>query len=281
MLCNFKNRGFSLIEMMIVMGIMSVVMFSIMQFTMTSVRTTKSLELNAELDQMMIQLQLTLKDPTVCANNIGNLSSNPFNPTSQNSSLSINQINSLTGQILGPLINNGGLPNTNGTSVKMALENFNNTGPTNYTADLAVTLDKGPNANTGGRIIKRSIVVGLVTSGTAPTVTITGCNAVSNSAAAAVSNNAICALFGGTYNAGSGLCTGTTMGQSPPIPGSCPAVTYTYNSVISIPVPATTQGTPFNYNGSIIGSNGIQYVCIVSAICNISGTWGIWNGSCH
>ncbi len=304
-----SKLGFSLIEMMVVVGVMSIVMLAAGQFIMANMHATRSIELTSELDQMMLELQLTLKNPAVCAANLPNLASNPLDPTAP-ARIALSKIDSLTSTIL---TNGGTLRNQSGSTVNIYLENFQNISPTEYTADLAVELDKGQVNIIGGKLIKRHILLDLTTANPAPAVTVSACYAMANSSS---SPTAVCSLLGGTYNATSGLCDNITVsgpstspssicamfggvynystglcdggggsagggpGGSPtPLPaGMCPAQVVACSKGINITLPA--QGTGGGMvSGPFTGTDGNTYHCTAAGRC--VGTWMEVMCACH
>ncbi len=229
------TSGFGFIELMMVAGLTSIVLFGMAQIILSNANAHKSLELTNGLNMTITELQMVLKNPVACSANIANFSPNPFDPTAQ--LVAVQKISSLTKDII---TNNGPLPNAPGTSVTITLENFNNISATNYTADLTLTLDRGINA-VGGRIIKRRLPIDLVSSGSPPTVTISGCSSTPTSGGA-LSQNDVCALFGGTYDPIQAKCVGTGGGGTscPAMPMACGnGVTYTYH--LRGPAPIITQ----------------------------------------
>lgn len=196
----------------------------------------------------------------VCAVNIANFSPNPFDPTAPNT-ITVQKISSLTKDIIK---NHGTLPNTPGSSVTITLENFNNISATNYTADLAVTLDRGPNA-VGGRIVKRAIPLDLISSGSSPTVTIVGCSSTPSNGGP-LSQNDVCALFGGSYDSTQGKCIGTGGGGT-----ACPGMPLACGNGVTYTMPSQGSGS-YYYSGPVI-ANGSSHFCDVRAICSATFVW--------
>src|SRR5437868_15431341 len=85
---NEKEQGFSLLEVMIALAAVSFLSFTVLQLVLTNLKATKAVETVSSLDNLIMEVNIALKDPAICKSNLSN-----FSTTSLPSPLSGGSIN--------------------------------------------------------------------------------------------------------------------------------------------------------------------------------------------
>ncbi|WP_413289039.1 type II secretion system protein [Bdellovibrio sp. HCB337] len=251
---NKKEQGFSLLEVMIALAVVSFLSFIILQLVFTNLKATKAVEVTASLDNLLMEVNVALKDPAVCRSNLANFSTTTLPSPLNTGSINLSRITSPSAT--APLARtNRPLANQPATRLFLSIGNIRPISTTSYLANINFSLDKGQSA-IGAREIVRSLPINLtLTSAGGP---ITGCNTFAPSTAATPSPagsidpaqicavigkpldpktnrcsggpdtnlSAICASVGGTYDAGTQTCSGVGVvsGGANPAPTATPKV---------------------------------------------------------
>lgn len=154
-----SQSGFSLIEVLVVIGIMSIVAFSMMSMMSGMNKDFRAFDEKMGLQALQLQIQSALSNPDFCKCFFGN---NTFNSSTEswnsfpNSTTSISTAYSSACAALGPPLVNIGtrIGNSNMIPTELRLEDINpvvvgGTNPGGYSAKLEVVMD--PNQLTRSR----------------------------------------------------------------------------------------------------------------------------------
>ncbi|WP_413289038.1 type II secretion system protein [Bdellovibrio sp. HCB337] len=207
---NTKTQGFSLLEVMIALAVVSFLSFTVLQLVFTNFKATKAVELTASLDNLIMEVNVALKDPTICQINLANFSTTTLPSPVETGSINITQITLPT--VATPMaITNNPMANQPSTSLSLSIGNIRPISTTSYLANINFSLDKGQ-GTIGARNIVRSLPINLtLASAGGP---ITGCNTFGPSTAAAPSPAGsidpaqICAVIGKTLDPKTNQCSG-------------------------------------------------------------------------
>jgi len=289
------ESGFSLVTVMVVMGVAGVLAFSLISTTQNSMKMQNNTKIGADLDHYTGLVALQMADPNSCPSIVG-----------AGNTLSA----ALSGQTAATLSNLP--PNPAGVQYTSAvIQNAASTpvvaGATSVQAQLILTFQKTQQNFTGSPVVTRTIPFIATTNAfdaALDPTTITGCygmNSNANSqqqACASIggtwsnqmctpSSSLSCTALGGTYTAGATPpCSGAIFpvgGNAPVYTSStqtAPVQTFTYGSVPQ--APASTPPTPQylcicpspvtqNSDGCTVSGNA-SGKCMQMALCNSSRT---------
>ncbi|WP_413289041.1 type II secretion system protein [Bdellovibrio sp. HCB337] len=237
-----KEQGFSLLEVMIALAVVSFLSFAILQLVFTNLKATKGVEIAASLDNLLMEANLALKDPTVCQSNLSNFATTTLPTPLDSASINLAQIT--IPSVTVPLARtNSPLVNQPSTTMSLSIADIKPITTTAYLANIIFSLDKGQGF-LGARTLVRRIPINL-TLGSAGGP-ITGCNtfgpSVGGPAGAASPSPStlaqICALFGQTLDANTGQCSGG--------PGPGPTPTPSGEPVATLPTVCSSLGGTYN-----------------------------------
>lgn len=237
-----KEHGFSLLEVLVALGIVSFLSFTVLQLVFTNLQATKSVEMTASLDNLILEVNTALKDPAVCLSNLSNFSTTTLPSPLATGSINVSQI-TLPSATTPLARTNGSLANQPNTKLALSIGNIKPLTTTSYLANIAVSLDKGL-GTIGARNIVRNIPMSLtLTTAGGP---ITGCNTFGPSSggnpaaspsAPQVTIAQICAAFGTTVDSKTGQCAG---GPLPTLSKVCASLGGTFNESTQACTGATT-----------------------------------------
>lgn len=242
MTSNKKEQGFSLLEVMIALGVVSFLSFTVLQLVFTNLQATKSVEMTASLDNLILEVSMALKDPAVCQSNLANFATTTLPSPLDTGSINLTQI-TLPSSTTPLARSNGSLVNQPNTKLALTIGNIKPITTTSYLANIAVSLDKGL-GTIGARNIVRNIPMNLTL--TAAGGPITGCNTfgpssggspAASSSPPQVTTAQICAAFGTTVDSNTGQCAG---GPLPTLSKVCDSLGGTYNDKTQACTGATT-----------------------------------------
>lgn len=235
---NNKQQGFSLLEVMIALAVVSFLSFTVLQLVFTNLKASKSVELTASLENLLLEVNMALKDPAVCQTNLANFSSTTLPTPLDTGVINLSQIT--LPSVTKPLVsNNAALVNQPSTKVFLSIEGIKPVSTVSYLANITFNMDKGQGF-LGARNIVRRIPINLTL--TSAGGAITGCSTFgpSSGGAAATPPPAggggsststtpadICALMGQMYDSVSGKCTGQS---DVSLPNICESFGGTYDS---------------------------------------------------
>jgi hypothetical protein len=213
-----KNRGFSLAQVLISIGILTFSIAAIMTMVQNTVKFQKGIELTDDLQNSIAIVRMALGVPSVCGANI------PYfqNPAQANlpkfdSSALASQNIVVTELRSNPtktiLTNNLELPGKPGSNVTMNLTGLVEiVANSSYIGELQFFLDKdadGSHRVAGNRKILRTLPVSLTTTNVGTIQTIIGCSVKAinlTSAELNVIKQDMCASLNGTWDGSTGKC---------------------------------------------------------------------------
>lgn len=207
-----SNNGFSLIQVMMAVGLSSILIMGLMYTSEMMLDIKKNNDQNYEIVSAIYKVGIALNKEPVCT--LYNLNQTEFNPT-KNILLQNIKINPTTNLIsLNSLIGN----TLNVTNI--SVDNFQVTQATathtDYLADLNIFISR--DSGIGSKNIVRKIPLNIYAENLGPNLArILKCRAndpIENTNIASTPanfENSVCNMFGGTYNSGTGRCDGASM----------------------------------------------------------------------
>lgn len=258
----YKNQGFSLLEVMIALGVVSFLSFTVLQLVFTNLQATKSVEITAALDNLIMEVNMALKDPTICQSNITNFSTTSLPSPLEGASINFKQIT--LPSVTNPLVSsNASLVNLPGTKLSLNIDSIKPISAVTYLANISISLDKGQGVIGGRNIVRRLPISLTLTTAGGP---ITGCNTFGPSGgSAAMTAPTICALVGQTFDPVTNKCSGAVASGGP----GCQAASTTCGGK-SVPVPALSDGGDYKKEWQNI-DNFIGARCVLEISCKKSG----------
>jgi hypothetical protein len=185
-----NQRGQSLIQLIVAMGLMSAMSLMFAQIQTEAIKGQNSIKLSSDLNSLSTLLTLTLQNSTTCGSNLNttNLAFLTFDTTVGtllNQSIDINKLTYANGT---SIIESGPSTSIPGVTItKLQLNQFQELTPgTSYNALLHIEATKTSGSYIGSGVYKKDIPLSLQTSyTTSPVVKITGCSGGGAIAAAA------------------------------------------------------------------------------------------------
>ncbi|WP_419172566.1 type II secretion system protein [Halobacteriovorax sp.] len=80
---SLRNRGFTLVEIMVAAGLIGILALALMRMTSTSMKTMKTASSTSEINQIVGEMRSMLATPTACENSFQGLNANDSGPISQ------------------------------------------------------------------------------------------------------------------------------------------------------------------------------------------------------
>lgn len=207
-----KQQGFSLLEVMVALAVVSFLSFTVLQLVFTNLKATKGVEITASLDNLMMEVSTALKDPAVCQANLANFSSTTLPTPLEDGIINLTQIT--LPAVTKPLVsNNAPLVNQPSTKVSLSIDSIKPVSTTSYLANITFNLDKGQGFLGARNIIRRMPINLTLAAAGGP---VTGCNTFGPSTGTTTPTGStstttpvqICALLGQEYDANKNQCAG-------------------------------------------------------------------------
>ncbi|RYZ75983.1 MAG: type II secretion system protein, partial [Proteobacteria bacterium] len=170
-----NQKGFTLVEVLVAGGIMTVMGLALVGSLVTSMKTQRSMALTDDLQNAVFLTRMNLLRPNVCKANLGNFSGLTFNSANLTIvKFSISKLVNPSNPTKPILVSNDKLGNKEGTLLTLTLDNFQPVVPNvAYTAELNFALDKG--SGMGAININRKLPLMLTTTGNG-NLTIVDCS---------------------------------------------------------------------------------------------------------
>jgi prepilin-type N-terminal cleavage/methylation domain-containing protein len=229
-----KQHGFSLLEVMVALAIVSFLSFTVLQLVFTNLKATKSVEITASLDNLATEVSMALKDPAVCQSNLANFATTTLPSPLEDGVIGLTQI-TLPAMAKPLVVNNAPMVNEPNTKINLSVDTIRQLTAVSYLANISFNLDKGQGF-LGARNIVRRIPIALILASAGGAVT--GCNTFGPSVGTATTPTGsdsvttpsqICALLGQALDPQTGLCAGGGNDKDVTLQKVCASVGGTYN----------------------------------------------------
>jgi len=262
-------RGFSLIEVMLALGVLSVLGYGLMVSTSNSIKGQNRVKVNSDVDNYVTLVASQIADPAHCIQVLGN---STIGTTAQ----------STTGpQALAGLPPNPVSVSQITAAIQNSLMSAQNNGATKWPAQLILTFTKNPINGGSTTPITRNIPFMATTAPYAQgpaAVPIVGCGATD----AILTPEQICQLGFGTWNSGTSTCTPSADQQGPCLAAGGQWINGACSTGAAQAAPQTITNTnnyTYNYTINHIASattldplqSGVssKYICV----CITYGPW--------
>ncbi|MBS1969802.1 MAG: prepilin-type N-terminal cleavage/methylation domain-containing protein [Bdellovibrionales bacterium] len=227
-----KQQGFSLLEVMVALAVVSFLSFTVLQLIFTNLKATKAVELAASLDNLTTEVSMALKDPAVCQSNLANFATTTLPSPLEGGAIGLTQV-TLPAMTKPLVINNASLANEPSTKIALSIDTIKQITTVSYLANINFNLDKGQGF-LGARNIVRRIPIALTLASAGGEVT--GCSTFGTTAGGTTPGGSgssttpaeICALLGQALDPKTGLCAGANE-KEVTLEKVCASVGGTYN----------------------------------------------------
>lgn len=246
-----KSNGFSLIEVLIALGVMSLAALAGSQLIMNLLASQKAIAIDSRMQDILNESKMAFKNPTVCSANIANFSSK--NLSSSNMGTLKITVDKWTLNGAEFLKNNSPIPGASAdTKVSLSIEKFEQIATDEYKAFAIFNFDRGnvPGGNLRTRQLPMNLLTtsGVITSCSFSSIEMLSQHDLDNlkseictsfggtfdtvnqkCSSAAPSKQAVCTSLGGTYNTTTEKCSlsSTIAGQIAAIGGCSPGFVAT------------------------------------------------------
>ncbi|NUM60399.1 MAG: type II secretion system protein [Bdellovibrionaceae bacterium] len=204
-----KQMGFSLVEILVALGILSVAALAGSQLIMNLLSAQKGIAVDSKLQDILNESRMAFKNPAQCSANISNFSTKILSAANfKTLKITVSKW-SLNGNNF--LINNGAITGINDSKVNLSIEKFQQISTTEYKAFAIFDFDRGNLV--GGKSRIRELPINLITSSDV----ITSCSFSSVELLSQhdldLIKSDVCSSLGGTFNSGTQKCSSTPVSK--------------------------------------------------------------------